>query len=140
MLVADAYRATIPYLVERADPKATWTLVTGGAGKQGIGGVTGISQGALYSLSAVACRELEKTNVRFNEAYLDYRVEYDENCDGEANSWKMKASDYAKVYEQILTNQEISACRVITESPKDVQKIRYEKKLEGLNAANSWGQ
>ena len=107
---------------------------------QGIGGITGISQGALYSMSAVACRELEKTNVRFNEAYLDYRVEYDEQCDGEGNEWKMRSSDYAKIYEQILTQKDIEACRVITESPKDLKKIRYEKKLAGLNGANTWGQ
>ncbi|KEF52255.1 uncharacterized protein A1O9_11495 [Exophiala aquamarina CBS 119918] len=135
-----AYRATIPFLVEQGDANATWTLVTGGAGNQGIGGVTGISQGALYSLAAVACRELQKTNIRFNEAYLDYRVEYDENCEGEVNKWKMKASDYARIYEQILTHKDINACRVITESPRDVQTIRYEKKLAGLNTANSWGQ
>ncbi|EXJ83702.1 hypothetical protein A1O1_07326 [Capronia coronata CBS 617.96] len=135
-----AYRATIPYLLEQGNPHSTWTMVTGGAGRSGVAGVTAVSQGALFSLAAVASRELDKTNVRFNEAYLDYRVEYDANCDGEANAWKMKASDYAKVYEAILADEQVKGCRVTVESPKDLEKLRYQKKLAQLNTANSWGQ
>lgn len=115
--------------------------MTGGAGKQGNAGATGVSQGALFSLAAVATRELDKTNVRFNEAYLDYRVEYDAECEGEANSWKMKASDYAKVYEGILADKDIKGCTVTVESPKDLEKLRVEPKLQGLNTASKfWTQ
>ncbi|EXJ87474.1 hypothetical protein A1O3_04434 [Capronia epimyces CBS 606.96] len=135
-----AYRATIPHLLEQGHPTSTWTLVTGGAGTQGTAGATAVSQGALFSLAAVACRELKQTNVRFNEAYLDYRVEYDAECEGEANAWKLKASDYAKVYEQILAREDIKGCRVTVESPKDLEKLRYQPKLAGLNTANAWGQ
>ncbi|KEF60375.1 uncharacterized protein A1O9_01935 [Exophiala aquamarina CBS 119918] len=131
-----AYRATVPYLLEQGDPNATWTVVTGGAGTYGSHGVTAISQGALFSLAALASRELDKTNVRFNEAYLDYRVEYDAQCEGEANAWKMKASDYAKIYEGILADKKIKGCRVICESPADLEKLRYEPKLPNPNAAN----
>lgn len=110
--------------------------MTGGAGTYGTHGITAISQGALFSLAALGSRELEKTNIRFNEAYLDYRVEYDSQCEGEANAWKMKASDYAKVYEGILDNKNIRGCRVICENPADLQKLRFVKKVPGKNEAN----
>jgi hypothetical protein len=42
-------------------------MITGAAGELGSAGVTAVSQGALFSLANVACRENKGTNIRFNE-------------------------------------------------------------------------
>ncbi|KND92206.1 hypothetical protein TOPH_03075 [Tolypocladium ophioglossoides CBS 100239] len=133
-----AYRATIPYLLAQGDPKATWTLVTGGAGDYGIAGVTAVAQGALFSLANVACLENASTNVRFNEVYLAYRVEYDALCEEVGSSTnRIKASDFARVYEQILADGGIDACRVSVLGPEDLDALKYAKKL---NKKSSWSK
>lgn len=124
-----AYRATIPYLLEQGNPNATWTLVTGGAGELGVAGVTAISQGALFSMANVACYENTNTNIRFNEVYLCYRVDYDSVCAEKGTADRIKASDFARVYEGILANKEIKACRISVYGPEDVEQLKYDKKL-----------
>lgn len=124
-----AYRATIPYLIEQSNPHATWTLITGGAGELGVAGVTAISQGALFSLANVACLENVKTNIRFNEVYLCYRVDFDSVAEKKGTADRIKASDFARVYEGILANKDIDACRVSVLGPGDVDDLKYRKKL-----------
>ncbi|KAI7545274.1 hypothetical protein KC331_g6313 [Hortaea werneckii] len=74
---ATAYKATIPHLLSQGHNDSTWTMITGGAGDHGAGGVTALTQGALYSMANVASRELARTNIRFNEVYLNLRVDFD---------------------------------------------------------------
>lgn len=124
-----AYRATIPYLIDQGYPNATWTLVTGSAGDLGFAGVTAISQGALFSMANVACLENRKTNVRFNEVYLGYRVDYDSIVEEKGHDIRMTASEFSRVYEAILANSDIKGCRVSVLDPDDVDQLKYEKKL-----------
>jgi hypothetical protein len=126
-----AYRATIPYLIEQKNPKSTWTLITGAAGELGVWGATAMGQGALSALANVACRENANTNIRFNEVYLAVRVDYDAVCEELGMKDRSKASDFARVYEGILDNEEISACRVSVLVPQDMVELKYKKKLGG---------
>lgn len=135
--MAVAYRATVPYLIEQGNPNATWTLITGGAGDFGIAGVTAVSQGALYSLASVACLENAKTNIRFNEVYLCYRVDYDSVSEEKGNANCIKASDFARVYEGILANKDITASRVSVFGLEDVDDLKHKKKLPKSTWAES---
>ncbi|KAK5999301.1 hypothetical protein QM012_005576 [Aureobasidium pullulans] len=94
-----AYKATIPYLLEQGYEDSTWTLCTGGMGDVGLRAGAALTQGALYSLANVACRDLETTNIRFNEVYLNLRVEVDESA---RQTGFFKATDFAKNYQEIL--------------------------------------
>lgn len=109
--------------------KTTWTLATGGSGDLGRPGVSAISQGALFSLANVACFELFNTNVRFNEAYLCYRVDYDAVCDEMGTKGRIRASEYARVYEFILHDQTLDACRISVLDPQDILNPKTKKKL-----------
>ncbi|KAF4548370.1 Hypothetical protein D9617_29g007480 [Elsinoe fawcettii] len=120
-----AYRATVPYLLEKKQP-STWTLITGGQGEVGVRALPAISQGALFSMATAASRELEKTNVRFNEEYLSFRVEVDSSAE---QTGAMKASRFAKVYEQMLDRPDIEGCRVLVESDRDVDELRHRRKF-----------
>jgi len=121
-----AYRATIPYLLEQNDPNSTWTICTGAAPDFGVGGITGITQGGLFAMMKIASKELEMTNVRVNEAYLSARVDYDAVAE---KSGSIKASEFAKVYEQILTQPEISASRVSVAGREDLENLKVRKLL-----------
>ncbi|KAH7268148.1 hypothetical protein MRS44_011567 [Fusarium solani] len=121
-----AYRATVSYLLEKNYAKSTWTLMTGTAGDSGWAGITAISQGALFSLANVACRELADTNVRFNEVWLAFRVEHDVAA---AKHGSIGSSAFAPHYEQILARPEISASRVRLAKPADITNFTYSKKL-----------
>lgn len=101
-------------------------MITGGAGDFGYAGVTAMGQGAIISMANVACRELPETNVRFNEVYLCTRVDYDAVVD--AGKPVIKASDFAKVYEAVLENKDISAARVSVLEVADMTNIQYKKK------------
>jgi hypothetical protein len=94
-------------------------------------GVTAMSQGALFSMANVACRENAKTNIRFNEHYLAARVDYDSVAE-EAGDGRMKASELAKSYEGILANEDINACRVSVMGRGDLEQLKYKKKLANL--------
>ncbi|RFU75517.1 nadp-binding [Trichoderma arundinaceum] len=124
-----AYRATVPYLIDQGYPDATWTLVTGSAGDLGFAGVTAISQGALFSLASVACLENLKTNVRFNEVYLGYRVDYDAVVKEKGDDNRMTSSEFSRVYEAILANKTIKGCRITVSGPADIDELKYKKKL-----------
>jgi hypothetical protein len=75
----------------------------------------------------VACRDTAGTNVRFNEVYLERRVEVDSVAE---HSGAMKSSDFSNVYSGILANPEIEGCRVTVKADEDLQDLKYEKKLD----------
>jgi hypothetical protein len=102
--------------------------MTGAAGTSGWAGVTAISQGALFSMANVACRENAKTNVRFNEVYLACRVDYDSVAE-ELGGNRMSTSEFAGNYEEILSRPDISGCRISVLKPEHVRDLKYEKKL-----------
>ena len=124
-----AYRATVPYLLKQNNPNSTWTLITGGAGEYGVGGITAVSQGALFALATVAVRENAKTNIRFNEVMLSCRVDYDSVAEEKGPEGVIKASDFARVYEGILQNKDIRGARVSVQGPGDLDQLKYKPKL-----------
>ena len=130
-----AYRATMPYLIEQNNPNSSWTVCTGAGGEWGTYGVTSISQGALFAMATAASRETATTNVRFNEAYLAFRVEVDSEAEKHSGKghgrWAsvIKASDYARHYETLLGSPDVRGCRVYFEKMEDVATLRYKRKV-----------
>ncbi|KAK4888175.1 hypothetical protein LTR27_012904 [Elasticomyces elasticus] len=122
-----AYRDSIGYLLEQKNPASTWTICTGSQGDVGTHPLPAMTQGPLFSMATAAARENEKTNIRFNEIYLCYRVEVD--SDAEAHG-VTKASDFANVYEMVLDNQDVRSSRVRVENDQeDLVKLKYAKKF-----------
>jgi hypothetical protein len=78
-------------------------------------------------MAVVACRDTAGTNVRFNEVYLERRVEVDSVAE---KSGAMKSSDFSNVYSGILANPEIEGCRVTVKDYEDLQDLKYKKKLD----------
>ncbi|OPB46394.1 hypothetical protein A0O28_0065150 [Trichoderma guizhouense] len=121
-----AYRDTIEYLQEQGHPDSTWTICTGSQGDMAIFALPAITQGPLFSMATAAARENEKTNVRVNEVYLMFRVEVDEDA---AQHGVTSASEFAAVYEGILSNPEIRSSRVRVASPADIKDLKWAKKF-----------
>ena len=94
----------------------------------GSGGVTAVTQGAIFSMVNAAARELQDTTVRVNEAFLNARVDYDEVAEQKGDV--MKASDYGKLYEQILERQDLKGCRVSCFGPQDLDASNVRKKSD----------
>lgn len=120
-----AYKATIPYLLEQGYKDSTWTLCTGGMGDVGLRAGAALTQGALYSLANVACRDLENTNIRFNEVYLNLRVEVDESA---KRTGFFRATDFAANYQEILGCPEIRSSRISIFDKKDFTQLVHKKK------------
>ncbi|KAH6989603.1 hypothetical protein BKA56DRAFT_576123 [Ilyonectria sp. MPI-CAGE-AT-0026] len=121
-----AYRDTIGYLLEKNHPESTWTLITGAQGDFATHAVPAIGQGALFALAVAASRENLETNVRFNEVYLGYMVQVDENA---AKLGSVSSSEFATVYEKLLASPEIRSSRVFQKSAEDMKKLRYERRF-----------
>ncbi|ATZ49135.1 hypothetical protein BCIN_04g03210 [Botrytis cinerea B05.10] len=120
-----AYRATIPYLLEQK--KATsFTLCTGAQGDIGARAAPAISQGPLFSMANVACRDNTDTSVRFNEVYLNCRVEVDSSA---AQTGAMKSSDFARSYTELLSRPEIKSSRIIVSTHDDLKDLKHKKKI-----------
>ena len=75
----------------------------------------------------MACRENKNNSVRFNEVYLNCRVDYDEVAKQKGNV--ISASEFAGNYEQILERQDISGCRISVMKPEDITELKYQSKL-----------
>ena len=122
----------MPYLLERGSPDSTWTLCTGAQGDLGLRAAPAMSQGALYSFATVACRDNEKTNVRFNEIYLAFRVQFElESGNPLDTSWTITtSSEFAPLYTQILDRTDIRSCRVNVLGPPDIRELKYRRKAE----------
>ncbi|RFU34711.1 hypothetical protein B7463_g1639, partial [Scytalidium lignicola] len=121
-----AYRATIPYLLEQKG-LTSWTLCTGSQGDIGARAAPALTQGALFSMANVACRDNADTNIRFNEVYLGARVEVDSVA---KQTGSMKASDFSSVYEEILSRPEIKGCRISVYTHEDLKDLKFRKKLD----------
>lgn len=85
-----------------------------------------MTQGALFPMTKAAARENESTNVRFNEIYLGFRVEVDEDA---VQHGVTKSSDFANVYEMILADPKVRGARVRADGVDDLKKLKYEKKF-----------
>ncbi|KAL0941991.1 uncharacterized protein CTRU02_204754 [Colletotrichum truncatum] len=129
-----AYRATVPYLLEKGVANSTWTMCTGASGDIGLRAAPAITQGALFSFANVAARENEGTNVRFNEIYLAYRVQYHVDLTDESQYLGLmhlqNSRDFAPLYEQLLDRTDIRSKRVNALSPQDVIKLSYETRFK----------
>lgn len=84
-----------------------------------------LTQGALYSMANVACRDNKDTNVRFNEVYLTLRVEVDESAE---KTGFFKASAFAETYQEILTRSEIRSCRISVFEKEDMKDLKFKEK------------
>ncbi|KAF1961738.1 NAD(P)-binding protein [Byssothecium circinans] len=116
-----AYRATVPYLLDLAHPTSTWTLCTGAQGDMGVFPAPAMTQGALFSMANAAARELEKTNVRFNEVYLAFRVEIDAEAEKHG---AVKSSQFGNVYAMLLGKSDIRSERVLVIEEGDMTTLR----------------
>ncbi|KAM0521962.1 hypothetical protein ACHAPE_002528 [Trichoderma viride] len=121
-----AYRDTIGYLYEQNHPDSTWTICTGAQGELAIFGLPAMTQGPLFSMTTAASRENEKTNVRVNEVYLMFRVEVDEDAAAHGVS---SSTEFASVYEGILSKPEIRGSRVRVASAADFKDLKWAKKF-----------
>ncbi|KAK7941259.1 uncharacterized protein PG986_013646 [Apiospora aurea] len=120
-----AYRDTIGYLLEQGKP-ATYTICTGAQGDLGLFPLPAMTQGPLFSMAAAASRENAETNVRFNEIYLAMRVEVDEDAKQHGVT---SASEFAAVYEAIMSRSEIRSSRVRVSTDADLKDLKYERKF-----------
>lgn len=84
-----------------------------------------MTQGALFPMCIAAMRENEKTNVRFNEVFLHFRVENDEDAIAHE---VVKSSDFANVFELILEDETARSSRVCVETVEDMRKLKIRKR------------
>lgn len=124
--LAGAYRDSIGYLLEQKNPASTWTICTGAQGELALYPMPAMTQGALFSMCIAASRENEKTNVRFNEILLAFRVEVDEVAKDHGVT---TASEFGQVYESVLANTEIRSSRIRVEEVVDMKKLRYARRF-----------
>lgn len=125
---ADAYRETIGYLLEQNQP-ATYTICTGAMGDLAFYPLPAMTQGPLFSMATAASLENAETNVRFNEIYLAMRVEVDEAAKQHGVT---SATEFAPLYEAILSRPEIRSSRVRVMGKGDIKDIKYEKRVYQL--------
>jgi hypothetical protein len=114
------------YLLEQKHATSTWTLCTGMQAELGTRAAPAMTQGALVSMAAVASRDNQDTNVRFNEVYLGFRVEVDDDA---ARHGVVKASQFASVYEKLLDRPDIRGCRVSVLEQGDMEDLKYKTKI-----------
>jgi hypothetical protein len=84
-----------------------------------------LTQGALFSMANVACRDLLETNIRFNEVFLGFRVEVDSSA---IKNNVVKASDFARNYQKLLGSSEIRSSRVTVTVPEEMDNLNYKRK------------
>lgn len=120
-----AYRETMPYLLGLKNAECTWTLCTGAQGDIGARAAPAISQGALFSMANAACHENNSTNVRFNEIYLGTRVVVDTLA---SETGAMKSSEFAQVYQRILSRTELREGRINVFGYDDLCNLKFAKK------------
>jgi hypothetical protein len=88
--------------------------------------VPAMGQGALFSMCTAASRENVDTSVRFNEIYLAFRVEVDEDA---AQHGVTSSSEFASVYELLLARPDIRSSRVRVVSREDLKDLKHERKF-----------
>ncbi|KAF7905174.1 uncharacterized protein EAF01_005695 [Botrytis porri] len=120
-----AYRATIPYLLEQ-EKATSFTLCTGVQGDIAVRAAPALLQGPLFSMANVACRDNTDTTVRFNEMYLNCRVEVDSSA---AQTGAMTSSNFARAYTELLSRLEIKSSRIIVSTHDDLKDLKHKKKI-----------
>lgn len=90
--------------------------------------MTSLAQGTLYTFANVACHELAETNVRFNEVYLCFRVDYDAVA-AQKGPGSLPSSAFAAHYEELLRREDIRGCRVSLRQHSHVKDLPSEKKI-----------
>lgn len=126
---ADAYTATVPYLLEQGHADSTWTVCTGAQGDWALAAGPAMTQGPLYSFSTAASRENLKTNVRFNELYTAIRVELDAVAEKNKTN---KASDYANIYTLLLDDKSVRSSRVWIRKPEETKQLVHQTKIPSM--------
>ncbi|KAF4895404.1 hypothetical protein CGCF415_v011943 [Colletotrichum fructicola] len=125
-----AYRATVPYLLEKGVSNSSWTMCSGASGDMGRRAAPAVTQGALFSMATVAARDNLDTNIRFNEIYLSYRVQHHVNLEDKKQflglAHLQTSREFAPLYEQLLDRTDIRSKRVNAISPEDVVNLKYE--------------
>lgn len=124
----------MPYLIEQGFASSTWTMCTGGQGDYGTRVAPAVTQGALYSFAIAAARENEKTNIRFNEVYLAYRVQFE--VEGASAAFAglhiTTTEEFSPLYEKLLDRTDIRGSRVKAITPEDVANLPHEKRYQDL--------
>ena len=78
-------------------------------------------------MATVACRELRDSNIRFNDVFLGFRVDYDAVAKGKKHS--MASSDFAAHYKKLLERTDITGSRIHLRASEDVRNLPFTKKL-----------
>jgi hypothetical protein len=85
-----------------------------------------MTQGALFSMIIAGCRDNWKSNVRFNEILLGFRVEVDEAAKEHGVT---TSTEFGKVYEEVLARPEIRSSRIRVDEVVDITKLRYARRF-----------
>jgi hypothetical protein len=99
-------------------------LCTGAQGEWGYRAAPALTQGALFSMANIACRDLLETNLRFAEVFLGFRIEVDASA---IKNNVVKASDFAKNYRKLLGSPEIRSCRDSVMFPQEIENLNYKR-------------
>lgn len=76
-------------------------------------------------MANAACHDNTFTNVRFNEIYIGTRVVVDKLA---SESGTMKSSEFAQVYEGILSRTELRGSRINVFGYDDICNLKFTKK------------
>lgn len=94
-----------------------------------------MGQGPIVAMCKSACRECDNTNVRFNEVYLDFRVEVDEDAAAHGTT---SATEFGKIYKQLLDRDDIRSTRVSVLTTDDIVDLKFAKWASGGAEKYAW--
>ena len=77
-------------------------------------------------MAIAASRELDGSNIRFNEVLLNGRVEVDQDAE---KSGVMKASEFASNYKALLARSDIKGCRIRVDGYNDLVELKQKRLL-----------
>ena len=119
-----AYRDTIAYL--REQDNSSFTICTGSQGDLGTHPLPAMTQGALYSMCIAAARENLDGSVCFNEVYLGFRVEVDEDA---AQHGVVSSTEFGAVFKQLLDRSDIRSSRVEVSKPEHMKVLEHTRRF-----------
>jgi hypothetical protein len=119
-----AYRDTIAYLREQDD--SSFTICTGSQGDLATHPLAAMTQGALYSMCIGAARDNLDKPTRFNEVYLGFRVELDEDA-GRHNV--VSSTEFGAVFKQLLDRSDIRSSRVEVCKPENMKVLKHTRRF-----------
>ena len=85
-----------------------------------------MTQGALYSMCIGTARENLDTSVRFNEVYLNFRVEVDEDA---AQHGVVSSTEFGAVFKQLLDRSDIRSSRVEVSKPEHMKVLNHTRRF-----------